>query len=218
MSNFWFGEPSHATTATGIRFWRKSPAVGSTDRHRSPPLARRLTPSRALVAVGSGVWASAASSGFSTPPARETGTGSVGFSAGIPEGGAVTAGASASSEGAASVGVAVGADGVSLTGWSAGGCASDPLPEPLSPKVKVCSAAPSRQLSMLTKSPSTNRQKPSPLEGERVRGPAEPLKGKSWESVTSPPPGESQLPSQSNDRSHLPSARPPQLKVMIYWN
>jgi hypothetical protein len=27
MSNCWFGEPSHATTVTGIRFWRKSPAV-----------------------------------------------------------------------------------------------------------------------------------------------------------------------------------------------
>lgn len=80
-SNFSFGVPAQATSETGIRFSLKSPAVGSTNRHC--PLGAFIdTEVKARVAVPSRSCDSATAEGTSVPPARETGTASVGF--GIP--------------------------------------------------------------------------------------------------------------------------------------
>lgn len=77
-SHFSFGAPVQSTRPTGMRFSRKSPAVGSTEMHW--PLGARIeTALNARVAVSSRWFASAAAEGFSVPPARETGTGSVGL-------------------------------------------------------------------------------------------------------------------------------------------
>jgi hypothetical protein len=82
-SHFSFGEPEHSTREMGIKFCRKSPAVGSTNRH-FPLGARISTLEKTRVAVSSRSWASAAAVGFRVPPALDTGTGSVGLKVGIP--------------------------------------------------------------------------------------------------------------------------------------
>jgi len=82
-SHFSFGEPEQSTSDTGIKFWRKSPAVGSTEMH-CPFGARISTLENALVAVASRLFASAAADGWRVPPARDTGTGVVGLAVGIP--------------------------------------------------------------------------------------------------------------------------------------
>ncbi len=68
MSHFSFGVPEQSTSETGIRFSRKSPAVGLTNRH-CPLGARSSTPEKALVAALSRVVASAAEEGCRVPPA-----------------------------------------------------------------------------------------------------------------------------------------------------
>jgi len=62
----------------GIRFWRKSPAVGSIDK-QLPFEDLSDTAVLARTALLSRVCASAASDGFRVPPARDTGTGVVGL-------------------------------------------------------------------------------------------------------------------------------------------
>lgn len=73
MSNFSPARPSHVFNCTGIRFCRKSPAVGSMER-QCPFAAFRLAEENARVAVSSRTLASAAASVFRTRPARDTGT------------------------------------------------------------------------------------------------------------------------------------------------
>jgi hypothetical protein len=72
-SHFSLEEPSQGLRAIGIRFSRKSPAVGSTKR-QVPRADLRDTEVKARVAVVSKTLASAAAEGLRTPPARETGT------------------------------------------------------------------------------------------------------------------------------------------------
>lgn len=82
ISHFSFATPVHSTRDTGIRFCRKSPAVGSMERQR--PLGSRMeTPEKARVAVASRRWACAAAEGWRVPP-RETGTGVVGLEVEMP--------------------------------------------------------------------------------------------------------------------------------------
>lgn len=76
-SNFWPALPSHGFSCTGIKFSRKSPAVGSIKRH-CPSADFRLAEEKARVAVSSRTLASAAASGFKTSPARDTATADVG--------------------------------------------------------------------------------------------------------------------------------------------
>jgi hypothetical protein len=64
--------------ATGIRFCRKSPAVGSMKRH-CPLEVFIEAEEKARVAVVSFGLDSAAAEGWRTPPARETGTADVGL-------------------------------------------------------------------------------------------------------------------------------------------
>lgn len=73
-SNFSFRLPVHGCRLTGIKFWRKSPAVGLMKRH-CPFEAFSETEEKARVAVLSRAFASAAEDGWSVPPAPETGTG-----------------------------------------------------------------------------------------------------------------------------------------------
>jgi hypothetical protein len=80
-SNFSFGVPAQVTKDTGIRFSLKSPAVGSTNKH-CPFGACIETDVKARVAVSSLSCDSATAEGTKVPPARDTGTASVGF--GIP--------------------------------------------------------------------------------------------------------------------------------------
>lgn len=76
----------------GMRFCLKSPAVGSMKRHW-PEDDLSETDVNARVAVVSRSLDSAAAEGWRTPPARETGTGVVGFVEGIlPFGAEVAAG------------------------------------------------------------------------------------------------------------------------------
>ncbi len=82
-SHFSFGEPVQSTSETGIRFSRKSPAVGSMKRH-CPFGARIETLLKARLAVSSRWCDWAAAVGCRVPPARDTGTGSVGFTEGMP--------------------------------------------------------------------------------------------------------------------------------------
>lgn len=82
-SHFSFAVPAQSTSPTGIRFCRKSPAVGSTDRHW-PFGARISTSLKARVAEPSRCCDSAAAVGFRVPPARETGTGVVGLALAVP--------------------------------------------------------------------------------------------------------------------------------------
>lgn len=77
ISNFWPALPSQAFNCTGIRFSRKSPAVGSIKRH-CPSADFKLAEEKARVAVSSRTFASAAASGFRTSPARDTATADVG--------------------------------------------------------------------------------------------------------------------------------------------
>lgn len=72
MSNFWFALPSQGFSWTGIRFWRKSPAAGSMERH-CPLAALMVVEEKARVAVGSRGLASAAAAALRTPPARAMG-------------------------------------------------------------------------------------------------------------------------------------------------
>jgi hypothetical protein len=81
-SNFSFKLPSHGCRLTGIKFWRKSPAVGSMKRH-CPLEATRETEEKARVAVLSRWFDSAAEEGWRVPPAPETGTGVVGLAASV---------------------------------------------------------------------------------------------------------------------------------------
>jgi hypothetical protein len=81
-SNFSFRLPSHGCRLTGIKFWRKSPAVGSMKRH-CPLEAFRETEEKARVAVLSRWFDSAAEEGCRVPPAPETGTGVVGLAASV---------------------------------------------------------------------------------------------------------------------------------------
>lgn len=69
--------PSHAFSCTGIKFSRKSPAVGSIKRH-CPSADFTLVEEKARVAVSSRTLASAAALGSKTSPARDTGTADVG--------------------------------------------------------------------------------------------------------------------------------------------
>lgn len=77
ISNFSPALPSHAFNCTGIKFSRKSPAVGSIERHR-PSADFTLAEENARVAVSSRTLASAAALGSKTSPARDTGTADVG--------------------------------------------------------------------------------------------------------------------------------------------
>lgn len=77
ISNFSPALPSHAFNCTGIRFSRKSPAVGSIKRH-FPSADFKLAEEKARVAVSSRTLASAAALGSKTSPARDTGTAEVG--------------------------------------------------------------------------------------------------------------------------------------------
>jgi len=93
MSNFSPAEPWQSWMAMGIRFWRKSPAVGSMKRHC--PLEVFIdAEEKARVAVVSLGFDSAAAEGWRTPPARETGTADVGL-----EDASWAAGAAAEEEG-----------------------------------------------------------------------------------------------------------------------
>lgn len=82
-SHFSFGVPPQSTSAMGIRFSRKSPAVGSTNRHW-PFGARIPAPLKARVAVSSRCCDSATALGFKVPPARDTGTALVGLGMAAP--------------------------------------------------------------------------------------------------------------------------------------
>ena len=78
ISHFSLGEPAQSTRVTGIRFSRKSPAVGLMKRHW--PLGARIsTLLNGRTAVLSKAWAWATAVGFRVPPAPETGTGVVGL-------------------------------------------------------------------------------------------------------------------------------------------
>ena len=81
-SNFSFKLPSHSSSAMGIKFCRKSPAVGSMKRQR-PSADLTWTPVKARVAVLSKGLACAAAEGWRTPPARDTDTGEVGFAVSV---------------------------------------------------------------------------------------------------------------------------------------
>lgn len=72
ISNFSPALPSHAFNCTGIKFSRKSPAVGSINRH-CPSADFTLAEEKARVAVSSRTLASAAALGSRTAPARDTG-------------------------------------------------------------------------------------------------------------------------------------------------
>ena len=63
--------PSQAFNVTGIKFSRKSPAVGSTKRHW-PSEDLMAAEEKARVAVSSRILASAAAAELRTPPARAT--------------------------------------------------------------------------------------------------------------------------------------------------
>lgn len=77
-SNFSPAAPVQGPIAIGMRFWRKSPAVGSIER-QLPEEVTREAEVKARVAVVSLGLDSAAAEGWRTPPARETGTGVVGL-------------------------------------------------------------------------------------------------------------------------------------------
>jgi hypothetical protein len=81
-SNFSFKLPVHGCRFTGIKFWRKSPAVGLIKRH-CPLEALRETEVNARVAVLSRLFDSAADDGCSVPPAPETGTGVEGLAVSV---------------------------------------------------------------------------------------------------------------------------------------
>lgn len=76
-SHFSLDVPAQSTNETGTRFARKSPAVGSTNKH-CPLGARISTLAKALVALSSRRFASAAAVGSKSPP-RPTGTAAVGI-------------------------------------------------------------------------------------------------------------------------------------------
>jgi hypothetical protein len=81
-SNFSFKLPVHGCRFTGIKFWRKSPAVGLIKRH-CPLEALRETEVNARVAVLSRGCDSAADDGCSVTPAPETGTGVEGLAVSV---------------------------------------------------------------------------------------------------------------------------------------
>lgn len=74
-SNFSPGAPVQSTSSTGIKFSRKSPAVGFTERHFPSAADFSDTEEKARVAVSSRWLASAAAEGLRKPPARDTGIG-----------------------------------------------------------------------------------------------------------------------------------------------
>lgn len=78
------GEPVHSAVWMGIKFSRKSPAVGSMKRHC--PLGAFIgTDENARVAVSSRGLDSATAEGWRMPPAPETVTGVVGLKSRMPE-------------------------------------------------------------------------------------------------------------------------------------
>ena len=79
-SNFWPADPSHGFTATGMRFSRKLPAVGSMNRH-CPSEVLRDAEVTARVAVLSRCCDFATAVGLRNPPAPETPIFAVGLAA-----------------------------------------------------------------------------------------------------------------------------------------
>jgi hypothetical protein len=79
-SNFWPADPSHGFTATGMRFSRKLPAVGSMNRH-CPSEVLRDAEVTARVAVLSRCCDFATAVGLRVPPAPETAIFPVGLAA-----------------------------------------------------------------------------------------------------------------------------------------
>ena len=79
-SNFWPADPSHGFTATGMRFSRKLPAVGSINRH-CPSEVLRDAEVTARVAVLSRCCDFATAVGLRVPPAPETAIFPVGLAA-----------------------------------------------------------------------------------------------------------------------------------------
>jgi hypothetical protein len=77
-SNFWPADPSHSFTATGMRFSRKLPAVGSINRH-CPSEVLRDAEVTARVAVLSRCCDFATAVGLRNPPAPETAIFAVGL-------------------------------------------------------------------------------------------------------------------------------------------
>ena len=122
--------PSQLLRAIGIRFSLKSPAVASMDRHW-PAADLRETEEKALVAVSSLGFASAAADGFSTPPALATEVVSL---VGVCATAALGAGVVTDVSELAGAGVAV--DGMDGAGEAGAGAAE------LSPKVKDWFASP----------------------------------------------------------------------------
>lgn len=203
ISNFSLGVPAQSTKETGMRFSRKSPAVGSMNRHW-PFGACMLTEVKARVAVSSRSCDSATAVACKTPPARDTGTASVGL--GIPPvPTAVVTGVEAVSEAvdvgpcavAVKVKVAITWELVCVIGALVSVGASPPAPE-APPNVNCWSAFPASQGATSTTSPLTVKHVCGSLLGANASESLFPLKGNSCESVTSPP----------------PSARPPQLNKM----
>lgn len=90
-SNFSPADPVQGWRVTGIKFWRKSPAVGSTKR-QFPSAALSETEEKARTAVPSRGLDSAAADGWRTPPARETGTAVVGLASATLAAGVTDAG------------------------------------------------------------------------------------------------------------------------------
>jgi hypothetical protein len=139
---------------------------------------------KARVAVASRGFASAAAVGFRTPPARETGTGVVGFPPLVAGAAGVGAGTAADDE-ASATGKAVGAATAEDAGAGAGAGAGAAAPP--APKVNVWVALPAAQGAWSRTAPATAKQVPAAFPGESDKGPALPSKGNNWELVTRPP-------------------------------
>ncbi len=188
----------------GIRFARKSPAVGSMNRH-CPEDDLIETPVKARVAVSSRGFACAAAEGFKTLPARETaiteGLAGVavvagGAGAGVVVTGTTEAEVAVTTELAVTVtvtkvgppqaaSVVVAGAGASTTGAgelvtaalvvvAGAGAAGAP-----SPKLKDWLGSAELQAAMSMTAPLTVRQLPAAFSGVRASGPAPPEKGNS---------------------------------------
>jgi hypothetical protein len=137
ISNFSPAAPVQSATVTGMRFCRKSPALGSMERHW-PEEVLMEADVNARVAVSSRGFASAAADGLRTPPARETGRGVVGLPASVA-GTAVGAGDAEEEALATDVAVAAAAaedsteDATTEDAGTGAGAAASPVP----PKVNV---------------------------------------------------------------------------------
>ena len=243
ISHFSFADPLHSTSCMGIKFSRKSPAVGSIKRHL-PSGALMEILLKARVAVSSRWWDSATAVGCNMPPARETGTASVGLKLGIPDSEPLVG-----DEVTDVVTVTVTSTVVVTSVAKVDGCCEAmvlpctsivppvvvsppvcvlvppllfPLPLP-SPKVNDWLELPESHGATSTVLPETVKQLPFSFRGWKERGPEEPSKANIWELVTSPPrrdvSAKASLLYDIFVTSYYlpPSARPPHEKRMTWF-